>query len=295
MVQGVTKQSATGVPITNQDKKKERAEAHTQRKGAPTKRKAVGFYDKHNHAITSSIGRNIEAVMASRLVHEGGRLSIVPAPENVEKFDTSRARISSRQVADLKKSTKARMGRAQRDGSKAMQEGMKAAAGGGKKSKNNKLGPKKGAWSGVDSDDEELKQIRRAEEDGYDPDEIIPRTDVIVPNSSDEEEDEMEEEEEKKKDESESESDDEENEKQQPAAKRRRLAAGTSASASASASKSGASGSNSDDDSSSDDDDESATIGRSKGGAVKTMLGSWLDQRRKKKKEASGKPNSSDK
>src|SRR6478735_6666246 len=92
---------------------------------APTKRKAIGFYDKHNHEITSTIGRNIETVMAARLVHEGGRLNLVPMPENVDKFDTSRARISSRQMADLKKSTKARMGRQERAGTNAMQEAMR--------------------------------------------------------------------------------------------------------------------------------------------------------------------------
>jgi hypothetical protein len=36
-------------------------------------------------SVTSTIGRNIETVMAARLVHEGGRLTVLPMPENVDK------------------------------------------------------------------------------------------------------------------------------------------------------------------------------------------------------------------
>lgn len=99
--------------------------------------------------------------MAARLVHEGGRLSVIPMPENVDKFDTSRARISSRQMADLKRATKARMGRQERSGTNALVEAQKNPK---KKSKNNKLGPRKG-YGGVESDDEEYLKIKNGDDE----------------------------------------------------------------------------------------------------------------------------------
>lgn len=255
MVQGDTR-STSGLPIAAQDKKRERqGDSHTVRKAAPTKRRArSGMYDKHNRNLTASIARNIEEIMASRLVHEGGKLKVLPMPEKSDKYDDSRARVNSRQMADLRRSTKARMGRQQRDGTNALQEGLR----GGKKSKSNKLGPRKGATGGVDSDDEEYQRIINDLDE-----EIVPRDDVVVPDSSDEDMD-SDEGEERKEEEEEEDSDED-----RPAAKRQKGSDGKARAAAGSG------------DSSEEEDSDVDELPRKKKG-VKTMASSWLEARKKK-------------
>jgi hypothetical protein len=103
MPQGVIKSSKSSAPST-------------RRKSAPKVQKKSGSAtEKQDHKVSAAISRRIESLMAGRLIHEGGKLSIIPKPSNVDSFVSSGLRMDKKSVADLVKSTIARRVRQSRE------------------------------------------------------------------------------------------------------------------------------------------------------------------------------------
>jgi hypothetical protein len=125
--------------------------ASTRRKAAPKVHKKSGSaVEKQDHKVSAAISRRIETLMAGRLIHEGGKLAIIPKPENVDSYVNSGARMDKKAVADLMKSSIARRVRKSRDeGKEKEKEKMKEIKENGNNGNGNGKGNGKGEMNGL--------------------------------------------------------------------------------------------------------------------------------------------------
>jgi hypothetical protein len=108
----------TSDPVANKKHKSSSAPsaAHQSRKAVPQlAAKDSSTYGKHQHNITTAIKKRVEELMAGRLVHEGGSLSILTKPKNVDIYVNSAAKVSKKAAKDLQNSSLARRARQKKD------------------------------------------------------------------------------------------------------------------------------------------------------------------------------------
>ena len=136
---------------------------------AMTQRKAVPHIRTPHDRTTAAINRRNEQLMAGRLAHEGGTLSIVPRPDRVERYEKGGAAQTEKQKKQLFHSSMTRHARMKKDGMQVGDVGAKkgAAKAGevGKKRKRGLEGITKVGDEWFDEADKKLEDIRFESED----------------------------------------------------------------------------------------------------------------------------------